>query len=66
MPDATRPRRQDRRALKDLPDHKALPTTIEIGIATGTRIRRDEIRRSHVRVGSITIQTAVASEINAG
>jgi len=40
---------------------------IEIGIeiGTGTRIRRDEIRLRLVRVGSITIQTAAASETNA-
>jgi hypothetical protein len=38
---------------------------IAIEIGTGTPIRRDEIRQRHVRVGSITIQTVVASETNA-
>jgi len=65
LPDATRPRRQDRRGLKDLPDRRAPPTTIETGIAIETRIRREEIRRCLVRVGSIMIQMAVASETNA-
>ena len=40
------------------------PST-EIGIEIGTRIRRDEIKRCHVRVGSITIRMGVASETNA-
>jgi len=38
---------------------------IEIEIEIGTWIRRDEIRLRLVRVGSTTIQTAVASETNA-
>ncbi len=37
---------------------------IEIEIGIMTQIRRDEIKRRHVRVGSITIQTVVASETN--
>jgi hypothetical protein len=62
-PDARRPQRSGQRALRDLPDHKARRTTIEIGIEIGTetRISPDGIKPRHVQAESIAILIAVAS-----